>query len=120
MSARAPHCLRRLRGVTPTLDESDITRERLALEKSIRKVEAEAARKFADGKRPPPPRIRPIEPRAAPDVEEPSMPAPRRSVKHFGGATRGLATAAAAFARSGASNASFAHSIQIAGTGTAA
>ncbi len=30
-----------LRGVTPALNESDITRERLALEESIRKVEAE-------------------------------------------------------------------------------
>lgn len=35
-----------LRGVTPALPESDITRERLALEESIRKVEAEAARQF--------------------------------------------------------------------------
>src|SRR6266852_3973580 len=34
-----------LRGVEPALDESDITRERLALEEAIRKVEAEAARK---------------------------------------------------------------------------
>src|SRR5579864_679339 len=34
-----------LRGVTPTLSESEITRERLALEEAIRKVEAEAARK---------------------------------------------------------------------------
>src|SRR3982074_2290518 len=34
-----------LRGVTPTLSESDITRERLALEEAIRKVEAEAARR---------------------------------------------------------------------------
>ena len=33
--------LAQLRGVTPALDESDITRERLALEESIRKVEAE-------------------------------------------------------------------------------
>ncbi|MEA2942845.1 MAG: hypothetical protein QOD09_3374, partial [Bradyrhizobium sp.] len=33
-----------LRSVTPSLSESDITRERLALEDSIRKVEAEAAR----------------------------------------------------------------------------
>ena len=72
--------LAQLRSVTPTLNEFDITRERLALEELIRKVEAEAARKFTDGTRPPPPRIRPIEPRAAPDVEEPSMPAPRRSV----------------------------------------
>src|SRR5689334_3724199 len=36
-----------LRGVTPALPESDITRERLALEEAIRKVEAEAARQFA-------------------------------------------------------------------------
>ena len=34
-----------LRGVDPALDESEITRERLALEEAIRKVEAEAARK---------------------------------------------------------------------------
>jgi hypothetical protein len=34
-----------LRGVTPSLSENDVTRERLALEESIRKVEAEAARK---------------------------------------------------------------------------
>ena len=33
-----------LRGVTPALDESDVTRERLALEEAIRKVEAESAR----------------------------------------------------------------------------
>jgi hypothetical protein len=35
-----------LRGVEPALDESDITRERLALEESIRKVEAEAAKRL--------------------------------------------------------------------------
>ena len=34
-----------LRGVTPPLSESDITRERLGLEEAIRKVEAESARK---------------------------------------------------------------------------
>jgi hypothetical protein len=34
-----------LRGVQPALSESDITKERLALEEAIRKVEAEAARK---------------------------------------------------------------------------
>jgi hypothetical protein len=34
-----------LRGVTPALSESDITRERLALEEAIRKVEGEAARR---------------------------------------------------------------------------
>src|SRR5580658_520009 len=34
-----------LRSVDPPLSESDITRERLALEEAIRKVEADAARK---------------------------------------------------------------------------
>lgn len=34
-----------LRGVEPALDESDITRERLALEEAIRKVEAEAVKR---------------------------------------------------------------------------
>ena len=34
-----------LRGVEPALNESDITRERLALEEAIRKVEAEAAKR---------------------------------------------------------------------------
>src|ERR1700682_4222209 len=33
-----------LRGVTPMLDESDVTRERLALEEAIRKVEGETDR----------------------------------------------------------------------------
>src|SRR5258708_28959913 len=33
-----------LRGVTPALDESDVTRERLSLEEAIRKVEGESAR----------------------------------------------------------------------------
>src|SRR3954451_8348639 len=33
-----------LRGVTPALSESDVTREQLALEEAVRKVEAESAR----------------------------------------------------------------------------
>jgi hypothetical protein len=37
--------------VTPALEESDITRERLALEESIRKVEAESARQFVEASR---------------------------------------------------------------------
>ena len=40
-----------LRGVTPPLNESDITRERLALEESVRKVEAESARQFVEASR---------------------------------------------------------------------
>jgi hypothetical protein len=41
-----------LRGVVPALDESEITRERLALEEAIRKVEAEAARQARETARP--------------------------------------------------------------------
>src|SRR4029078_12131749 len=41
-----------LRGVQPALDESEITRERLALEEAIRKVEAEAARHARETARP--------------------------------------------------------------------
>jgi hypothetical protein len=66
--------LAQLRGVTPALNESDITRERLALEESIRKVEAEAARQFVEPSRQPPaPKIRPAaaEPRSAEPRPEP-------------------------------------------------
>src|SRR5258708_32723431 len=50
---RARHALlAQLRGVTPALEESDITRERLALEESIRKAEAESARQFVEASRP--------------------------------------------------------------------
>src|SRR6202023_1114064 len=64
----------------PARDESDIPRERLALEESIRKVEAESARKFVEtARQPPAARTRPIEPRPAEDVEEHSAP-PRRYV----------------------------------------
>src|SRR3954463_2294740 len=41
-----------LRGVVPALEESEITRERLALEEAIRKVEAEAARSAREMARP--------------------------------------------------------------------
>src|SRR5262245_22088350 len=76
--------LAQLRGITPPLNESDITRERLALEESIRKVEAEAARKFAEPPRQPQaPKIRPAEQRArepsaasAPPQHAASSPAP--------------------------------------------
>ena len=45
-----------LRGVIPALSESDITRERLALEEAIRKVEGEAARRGRpESSRPPEP-----------------------------------------------------------------
>src|SRR6185295_10241732 len=48
--------LAQLRGVTPSLNESDVTRERLALEEAIRKVEAESARQtWVEPARPEPP-----------------------------------------------------------------
>src|SRR5215207_4773885 len=84
--------LAQLRSVSPALSESDITRERLALEESIRKVEAEAARQFVEPSRQPAPRIRQAEPRqsevrsreATPDPhpweEDSSGPPPRRYV----------------------------------------
>jgi hypothetical protein len=45
-----------LRGIDPPLSEAEITRERLALEDSIRKVEAEAVRKARSEPRPAAPR----------------------------------------------------------------
>src|SRR5436190_6677766 len=66
--------LAQLRSVTPALNESDITRERLALEESIRKVEAESARKFAEARPSPAPRIRPVEPRGRDEARGDSPP----------------------------------------------
>ena len=63
-----------LRGIEPSLSEADITRERLALEDAIRKVEAEAVRKSRAEARPfPPPRPQPAKPpvNAAPPRHEP-------------------------------------------------
>jgi len=53
-----------LRGVSPALDESDVTRERLALEEAIRKVESEAARKprVEPSRGPPTAKMRPPDP----------------------------------------------------------
>src|SRR5262245_26414598 len=75
-----------LRSVNPPLSENDVTRERLALEESIRKVEAEAARRGwvdpAHGaaptrvRAPEFPRWDPPPPSAAVDDDEPS---PRRN-----------------------------------------
>ncbi|MGD9845150.1 MAG: hypothetical protein AB7O60_17570 [Variibacter sp.] len=74
-----------LRGLNPPLSESEITRERLALEEAVRKVEADAARRMRDesGARapaapePPPPPEPPAPPPAA--VREPRAAAPSRS-----------------------------------------
>ena len=65
-----------LRSIEPPLSEADITRERLALEDAIRKVEAEAVRK-ARTERPaaPPPRSSPP---AARTPVPPAAPVPPR------------------------------------------
>jgi hypothetical protein len=64
-----------LRGVIPALSEADITRERLALEEAIRKVEAEAARQPRETARPEPPQRR-----VGGREEAPRPPAPQRDV----------------------------------------
>ena len=71
-----------LRGVTPALEEAEITRERLSLEEAIRKVEAEAARRSrTEGAGPPagaagPPPPAPRYPDASPRAGEPPRPKP--------------------------------------------
>jgi hypothetical protein len=74
--------LAQLRGVTPALNESDITRERLALEESIRKVEAEAARQFVEPSRQAAaqPKARSPEPRPEPR-QEPRQPEARSETR---------------------------------------
>ncbi len=63
-----------LRGIDPPLSEADITRERLALEDAIRKVEAEAVRRSRAEPRPAPPPLRPNPP--APRTQAPPPPPP--------------------------------------------
>jgi hypothetical protein len=79
-----------LRGVTPALDESDVTRERLSLEEAIRKVEGESARQSTSrsetaGRVKAPvfprwdePEPAPEEPDPEPDPEPVPRPPPRR------------------------------------------
>jgi hypothetical protein len=74
-----------LRGVTPALDESDVTRERLSLEEAIRKVEGESARQSTSRtetvrvKAPEFPRWDAPEPEPEPEPEPLPRPPPRRS-----------------------------------------
>src|SRR5436190_906372 len=65
-----------LRGMNdPPLTEAEITRERLALEEAIRKVEAEAARRGRDAPRPEPPT--PMTPAARQAEAEATSPPPK-------------------------------------------
>jgi hypothetical protein len=60
-----------LRGMDPPLDEAEITRERLALEEAIRRVESDAARKpRVDEVPPPPPGFDEDEEHARPAIED--------------------------------------------------
>src|SRR6185503_19038129 len=73
-----------LRGMNdPALTEAEITRERLALEEAIRKVEAEAARRGRPADKPraetPPARSAPEQ--AVPDQAPPPPPMPRPAAK---------------------------------------
>src|SRR5580658_787095 len=65
-----------LRGIEPPLSEADITRERLALEDAIRKVEAETVRKARAEPRPAPPSLRPNPPGPRPQSSAPTPPPP--------------------------------------------
>src|SRR5271170_7416289 len=66
-----------LRAIEPPLSESDITRERLALEDAIRKVEAETVRKARAEPRPGAPPLRPSPSSRPPPASAPPLP-PRR------------------------------------------
>src|SRR5271167_1924863 len=63
-----------LRGIEPALSEGDITRERLALEDAIRKVEAETVRKARAEPRPAMPPSRPSPQPARPTAAPPAPP----------------------------------------------
>jgi hypothetical protein len=78
-----------LRSIEPALDESDITRERLALEEAIRKVEADAARRTREDE------FAPVEPRS-PRLSEQTL----RGFRDTVAAAEGLGGAAARASRS--------------------
>src|ERR1700689_5010892 len=67
-----------LRTIEPPLSEADITRERLALEDAIRKVEAETVRKAPTEPPPAAPPLRPSTPIAKPQAPPPPAMPPRR------------------------------------------
>ncbi len=77
-----------LRGVEPALDESDITRERLALEEAIRKLEVEAAKRV---------RAEPVEPEdATPSLRDQGL----CDFRHTVAEAQGLGEASAEASRS--------------------
>lgn len=77
--------LAQLRGVEPALSEPDITRERLALEEAIRRVEAEAARRSRSDPLPARPESRQEQDQRAGEPADPSQeaasPAPHHDLR---------------------------------------
>ena len=74
-----------LRGMNdPPLTEAEITRERLALEEAIRKVEAEAARRGRDAPKPEPPKPPERPPPGADDVARSRRRSCRRLLRRRG------------------------------------
>jgi len=71
-----------LRGTDPPLDEAEITRERLALEEAIRKVETEAARRARQESTGTPPSAPAAAQRPHQNVPEPRAAAPRPDPAH--------------------------------------
>jgi hypothetical protein len=67
-----------LRGVVPALEESEVTRERLALEEAIRKVEAESARQVRAAAKPANGKRAEVLQSAEPTHSEPLRPEPPR------------------------------------------
>jgi hypothetical protein len=67
-----------LRSIDPPLSEADITRERLALEDAIRKVEADTVRRLRGEPRPAAPPLRPSPPPAPPAARPQAPPPPPR------------------------------------------
>jgi hypothetical protein len=70
--------LAQLRAMNPPLAEAEITRERLALEEAIRRLDQQAARPETGSPPPPAPAAAP-QPRTPPSPRPPSAPSPRPS-----------------------------------------
>src|SRR6202008_242039 len=66
--------IQQLRGVDPPLSESEITRERLALEEAVRKVESEAAPRPRAPRRGAPSAGSPLRPSNSRPAEAPAAP----------------------------------------------
>ena len=91
-----------LRSIEPALEEADITRERLALEEAVRKVEAEAAKSAREKEEAAAPAAAPPTPPAAEEEEKPASLSDRglRGFRETVAEAEGLGGAAAEARRS--------------------